>query len=239
MTNNKGHNTGTTLRRNLSTLSYEFFGTNTEGEEISDRILTLPNVISFIRLCAIPIFFVLLLNGRSVVAGVIFGLAALTDFVDGQVARRTNSVSKLGKVLDPTIDRLLVIMGVLGVFIVGRLPLWIIVVILGRDLFMLIEGAYILEKYHVRVDVLVLGKFVTTFIFIGFFGLMINQPQIAGLGWVSWSWLPGFNAQPCSWGIWLVYLGLVLGVGTTTYYITTAAKRALKVKAEMIERGEL
>lgn len=196
-----------------------------DGEEASNKIFTVPNLISFLRLCLIPAFFVLLLDGHDILATVLFGVAASTDWIDGQIARRTHSVSKLGKVLDPTVDRLLMIMGVIGIFVVGRLPLWIIILVIGRDLGMLVGGAYILARYKVRVDVIYPGKVATTFFFVGFFGLLANWPQIAGLGVTDLTWLPGFTATTASWGIWFVYAGLILGACTTTYYIVTAIRK--------------
>ena len=107
--------------------------TSQNNEAVTDKILTVPNVISTIRLCMVPIFLVLLLNGQDIAATVVFALAAGTDWVDGQVARRTNCVSKLGQLLDPAVDRILMICGVVGLLLVGRLPLWIVVVVLCRD----------------------------------------------------------------------------------------------------------
>ena len=199
----------------------------------SDRIFTLANVISFIRLLMIPIYFVLLMLDYSIAASLVFGIAAATDCVDGQIARRTNTVTKLGKVLDPAVDRLLMIMGVLGVFIVGRLPLWIIMVVLIRDLLLLCGGAFILDKYNVRIDVIYPGKVVTTLLFVGFFGLMMNWPLVPGIDIVEWEWLPGLCSGQVSWGIWCVYLGLIMGVGTTAYYIVTAIRKTNEVRERM------
>lgn len=114
--------------------------------KVSDKVFTIPNLLSAIRLCMIPVFLVLLFNDFNLAATLVFAVAASTDWVDGQVARRTNSVSKLGQLLDPFVDRLLMISGVLGLFFVGRLPLWIIVVVVARDLIMLVGGSYLLSS---------------------------------------------------------------------------------------------
>jgi cardiolipin synthase len=208
-------------------------GAHDEQVDASDRIFTVANVVSFIRLFMIPIYFVLLLLDYSISAALVFGLAAATDCVDGQIARRTNTVTKLGKVLDPAVDRLLMIMGVLGVFVVGRLPLWIIMVVLIRDLVMLVGGSFILDKYGVRIDVIFPGKVVTTLLFVGFFGLMMNWPLTEGLGVTAYEWLPGLCAGPAPWGIWCVYVGLIMGLGTTTYYIVAAVRETLAVRRRM------
>lgn len=201
-------------------------------EEVSSKILTLPNVISFVRLCMVPLYLALLLNGYNIAATVVFAVAAATDFVDGQVARRTHSVSKLGQLLDPAVDRILMITGVLGVFLVGRIPLWIIVLVVARDALLLVGGAWLLSRWHIRVAVIYPGKFATTFLFVGFAGLLLNWPLIPGLGVCDLAWLPGFTAEAVSWGIWFVYAGLVLAIGTTVYYCVTAWKKLQTARAD-------
>ena len=199
-------------------------------EAVTNRIFTLPNVISFIRLCMVPVYMVLLLNGYDLLATFMFALAAGTDWIDGQLARRTNCVSKLGQLLDPAVDRILMSCGVIGLMLVGRLPVWIVVVVLGRDLMLLVGGAYLLKRYHERVAVIYPGKVATTFLFVGFAGLLLNMPLLGGLGWFDASWLPGFGSEACSWGIWFVYAGLVLGLFTTLYYLLAGYRKMQKAR---------
>ena len=110
------------------------------------------------------------------------------------------------------------------------MPAWIVVVVLGRDLLMLIGGAYLLKRYKQRVAVIYPGKVATTFLFVGFAGLLLNMPLIGGLGWIDVAWLPGFNGVVCSWGIWFVYAGLLLGLCTTTYYVLAGYRKMQKAK---------
>ncbi|MEG0216746.1 MAG: CDP-alcohol phosphatidyltransferase family protein [Raoultibacter sp.] len=194
-------------------------------ELVIDKIFTIPNVISMVRLCLVPVFLVLLMNGNDIAAALLFALAAGTDFLDGQIARRTNTVSKLGQLLDPAIDRILMIAGVGGLLLVGRLPLWIVAVVLIRDLFLLVGGSVLLKRYHIRIPVVYLGKVATTFLFVGFAGALLNWPLISGLGLCTFSWLPGFNTQMCSWGIWFIYVGLILSLITTVVYVMQALRR--------------
>ena len=189
-----------------------------DSGEVSDAIFTLPNIISFIRLLLIPAFFLLLLNGHDIPATVMFALAAATDWVDGLVARSTNSVSKLGRILDPAVDRLLMIFGVIGLMLVNRLPVWIMILIFIRDIIMLFGYYAMLKKYQVRVDVIFAGKVATTLLYIGLAGLCLNAPLIPGLGICDFTWLPGFTSDPAPWGIWFVYAGVLLGIFTTAYY---------------------
>ena len=188
------------------------------ADQVSDRIFTVPNIISFVRLCLVPVFLVLLLNGFNVAATLLYALAAGTDWIDGQIARRTNAVSRLGQLLDPAVDRILMISGVCGLFLVGRLPLWIILVVLVRDLLLLVGGAVLLKR-----------------LFVGFAGLLLNWPLVPGLGLVDAAWLPGLNGLPCSWGIWFVYAGLALGLVTTAYYIAAALRKLRAVKDAQAE----
>ncbi|WP_251212799.1 CDP-alcohol phosphatidyltransferase family protein [Adlercreutzia murintestinalis] len=196
-------------------------------EESSSKVCTVPNLISLARLCLVPVYAVLLANGQNIAATIVFAFAAATDFVDGQVARRTHQVSDLGKLLDPAVDTALMVSGVIGACAIGALPLWIMVLIFARELFLLVGGAVLLRRFDIHVPVIYPGKFATTFLFFGIAGLLLGEPLVAGLAWCDVAWLPGFNAAWVSWGIWSVYLGLVLQIGVTIYYCVVAA-RALR-----------
>lgn len=195
---------------------------NQQVEMVSDRVFTVPNVISFIRLLMAPVALGLLLTDHNTAAALLFGISAATDFLDGQIARRTNQVSKVGQLLDPAVDRLLMICGVVGLLVKGPLPAWVVVVVLARDVFLLLGGTYLMKEFKIRVPVVYAGKVATTFLFFGLFGLMLGVPQFAGLGLCDLGWLPGFNHETCSWGIWFVYIGLTIAVFTTVYYIAAA-----------------
>ena len=212
--------------------------TKNEEYEVSNKIFTLPNLLSFIRFCMIPAFLVLLLNGYNLIATILFAVAASTDWIDGQVARRTNSVSKLGQLLDPFVDRFLMISGVVGLLLVGRLPLWVVLVVVLRDVFMLAGGSYLLSRWKVRVPVIYAGKVATTLLYIGFAGVLLNMPLLPGLGLTDAAWLPGFSASLYSWGFWFIYVGLLMLVGTTTYYIVKGVQGMLEARKREFENEE-
>ena len=199
----------------------------TESFEVTNKIFTIANLLSIIRLAMIGVFLVLLLNGFNLAATLVFAIAASTDWIDGQVARKTNTVSRLGQLLDPFVDRLLMISGVVGLFAVGRIPLWIIVFVVVRDLLMLGGGSYLYARWKIRIPVIFLGKVATTCLYIGFAAILLNWPLIVGLGLTDIGWLPLFNAEPYSWGYWFVYVGLLLSFIATIYYVL-AALRSLK-----------
>ena len=197
-------------------------------EEASDKVFTIPNLISFIRLLLAPVFMYLLLHGMDFPAALLFAIAAATDFVDGQIARRTNSVSKLGQLLDPAVDRILMICAVIGLLLVGRLPIWFVLLVLARDIVLLVGQVYLLQTRNVRVPVIFAGKIATTLLFVGLAGLLLNAPLLPGLGLIDTTWLPGLNFELTSWGIWFVYAGLVVGVYTTIHYIIVGISKWIK-----------
>src|SRR5438552_18552602 len=100
-------------------------GTSTERDApASSAILTVPNLLSFLRILLIPLFVLLLLHHGSELAGLLLvGGVMSTDWVDGYIARRTNSVSELGKLLDPVSDRLAIAAALIALLIRHALPL--------------------------------------------------------------------------------------------------------------------
>ena len=189
-------------------------------EEILDKVFTAPNIITFIRLLMLPVFLWLLFGARQEVAAVVvYAVAASTDWV----ARRTHQVSKLGKLLDPTVDRLLIAVGVIAICILGRLPLWVLVYLIGRDCILLGGGKYMLSTVGKVPSVVWLGKFATAFLMFGFAFLLLGAPAVPGLGITGApAWLPGFGPEPSYLGIWLVYAGLVCSVTVFVYYLVRA-----------------
>ena len=207
------------------------------GQEASNRILTAANVITFTRLLLVPVSLTLLIRGQDVAAGILFGITAATDFLDGLVARKTNSVTKLGQILDPLVDRVLIIAAVLGLLIVNRLPLWIVVVVLLRDAYLLVCGGYLQSRHHIRVPVSYIGKTGMWFLCIGFGGLILNMPIALGLGLCDWAFLPGFNADPYCIFIWFLYIGIILSLTVTVVY-THRGMVALKAALAAQEGGD-
>ncbi|MGN0072193.1 MAG: CDP-alcohol phosphatidyltransferase family protein [Coriobacteriales bacterium] len=190
-----------------------------EQQEASDKVLTAPNVITFCRLMLIPLFIYLrFFTVHRTAALVVFAIAACTDWVDGQVARRTGQVSKIGKVFDPLVDRFLLATGVISVCVEGHLPLWIVILLVCRDIVLLVEGRVMIALMHKLVSVSYVGKFATAFLLFGFSFLLLEAPYVGGLGLAELSWLPGFGAQPALLGVYLVYIGTVLSLTVFVMY---------------------
>jgi CDP-diacylglycerol--glycerol-3-phosphate 3-phosphatidyltransferase len=110
---------------------------------------TLPNAIGYVRLLGIPVFLVVALSsrrGQDALAVVLFGVIGWADYLDGFAARLTGQYSRLGALLDPIIDRLLVISGMVVAWRFELLPRWAIAVVVARELLMLAVSRYGLRR---------------------------------------------------------------------------------------------
>ncbi len=198
----------------------------------SHDVWSVANLITMIRLLLVPVFLVVFLTAKGVrgdiVAFAIFFVAAVTDFLDGLVARSTHTVTELGKTLDPAVDRALIVAAVIGLFLTGRLPLWIALFFLLRDAYLL-GGAIYLERHQLaRPPVNWLGKITTAVAFTGFCLLILGWPVVPGLGVVPAdpAWLPGLGSAPAYLGIYLMYVGVAFSLAAAVQY-TIEARRAV------------
>ena len=132
----------------------------------------LPNALTILRLALVPVFAVLLIrsdDGHSLAAAVVFGVAGITDQIDGYLARRWHVESRFGAVADPLADRLMIDVAVLLLWLDGRLPFLGLVVILGRDVLLLI-GARALRDVRVNF----VGKTATWVLYASIFFVMLT-----------------------------------------------------------------
>ena len=104
-----------------------------EGQEISSRVFTIPNLVSLLRLAMVPVFAVLIVVGEDVWALAVLAFSGFTDWLDGVLARRLHQVTRLGQMLDPAADRLFIFVTLVGLTWRDVIPLWILVVIVARD----------------------------------------------------------------------------------------------------------
>lgn len=95
--------------------------------------MNLPNKLTMGRIFAIPVFIVVFLMGYRYIAMVIFILAAITDMLDGKIARKYNLVTNFGKLMDPLADKLLVMSALICLAQIGDVPGWMVIIILGRE----------------------------------------------------------------------------------------------------------
>ncbi len=177
---------------------------------MGNRILTVPNLISVLRLLCIPLFVWILfgVESRSAAAILLAGLGA-TDWIDGWIARRFDQTSELGKILDPTADRLLLIVAIPALIVDDSIPLWFAVLALVREL--LVGGGTVLLALlgAKRIDVLWWGK-------TGTFAMLFAVPSfLAGESTISiheffavFAYLCGIPGLLISWFAALMYIPL-------------------------------
>lgn len=110
---------------------------------------TIPNAIGYLRLAGIPVFLIIALSshdGRSTAAVIVFAVIGWSDYLDGFTARLTGQYSRLGALLDPVVDRLLVLAGMIVAWRFDLLPRWALAVVAARELFMLAASRYALSR---------------------------------------------------------------------------------------------
>jgi cardiolipin synthase len=175
------------------------------GELVHDRLLTAPNVITAIRLAGLPLFAWLVLGPeRYLTAFWVLVAIATTDWIDGYVARRFDQVSRIGKLVDPLVDRLLLATATITLLIAGLLPWLLLALIVARDVIVL--GISLVWFAGVPpIPVSRLGKLATALLMIGIPGFLL-----AGVDWV------GADAVlVCAW---------ITTVGGLVVYYTAAAR---------------
>jgi cardiolipin synthase (CMP-forming) len=169
--------------------------------DAESAILTVPNLITAVRLACLPVFVWLVFGARDQgPAAILLAVLGATDWIDGFVARRFHQVSVLGKVLDPLADRLLVGTAVIVIIVHGAVPVWFGVLTLSREA---LVGAIVLVLAGLgaaRIDVLWVGK-------AGTFGLMFAYPAfLLGDGTAAWqggirtfAWVAGIAGITLAW----------------------------------------
>jgi cardiolipin synthase len=183
-------------------------GTDAEAPDAprTDRILTVPNAITVVRLSLLPVFVYLLFGADDRAAAAwLLAFLGITDFFDGYIARHFDQVSDLGKVLDPVADRLLFFVGIVSILIDGSVPVWLAWVVLGRELLVSAATLALAAFGAARVDVTWFGK-------AGAFGFMIAFPLFlahhSDLSWADvaddWAWVAAWPALAFS--LWSVIL---------------------------------
>lgn len=186
-------------------------------EHQHSEVYSVANFITIIRLLMVPVFFSVLLRDSErsrMAAFAIYAIAASTDWIDGQIARRTHTVTIVGKILDPLVDRMLLAAGVLGLYVIGELPLWVPIVLLLRDVYLL-YGSYLLERHRVRLAVTYIGKATTAVLLTGFTSLIAGWPVVGG----------------SVLGIWFVYIGTALSLLAAIGYSSRAWRALAAAKA--------
>jgi cardiolipin synthase len=173
---------------------------------------TIPNAIDFVRLAAIPVFLVIALSsedGQDTLAVVLFAVIGWSDYLDGFAARLTGQYSRLGALLDPLVDRLLIVSGMVVCWHFSLLPRWAIAIVVGRELFMLAASRYALT-HRIEIQINWAGR--------------IGVAPIAGA--------PFFAMAGVHWlALILLYVGMAFGLIATVLYVRRGAQELRARKA--------
>jgi CDP-diacylglycerol--glycerol-3-phosphate 3-phosphatidyltransferase len=180
---------------------------------------SIPNALTLARFAAIPVFAWLYLeagDGAAWGAGIFFGAAALTDQVDGYLARRWHVESRFGTVADPLADRLMIGTAAVLMLATGRIPLVAALVILGRDV-ALVLGYRLLSPSGYELEVTFLGK-VATWIIYASLGLVLVTPE------------------GTSWPLALLWIGIALSLAAGAQYGLGAWRHVHRGRDSQVER---
>lgn len=193
---------------------------------LREDAINLPNLLTFLRILLIPVVLWLLAEGTpraNFWAAVVYGITAITDFLDGWLARRQNLISVLGKFLDPLADKLLVMAVLVFMVDLGRVPFWAVIVIIGRELSItslrviaMTEGVLIAAGQG--------GKDKTALQMVALLMLIVHHPYVLNFGFASME--VDFNGA----GTALLYLSVVLAI--------TSAGEYIKLFVEAVEAKE-
>ena len=125
---------------------------------IWQQLRTVPNLLSLLRLALVPVFLVLILNGFNLEAVIVLIVASVTDYLDGYFARKLNQETRLGQLLDPAADRLYIFATLIGLSVVGYIPIWLPMIVIGRDLLLLFTYPILASRGYGPLPVHYLGK---------------------------------------------------------------------------------
>lgn len=174
----------------------------------TDRVLTVPNALSALRLVGVPVFLWLIVAGADGWALVVLAVSGVTDYLDGLVARRYNQTSRVGEMLDPIADRLYVVATVAGLSWRQIIPLWLVGLLVAREIYMVALLLWLRRWGQIGLPVSFVGKSATFNLLYAFPVLLLAQfPGAIGewalpIGW-AFTW----------WGIGLYWLAAILYAG--------------------------
>lgn len=167
---------------------------NINGNISSHQVLTIPNFLTLLRALGIPLFlWLFLLQHRPVASFIILVIGAATDYFDGKVARALNQVSKLGAIMDPTIDRAYIAATVIALGIRHYIPWWVVLLLVSRDLWLALVLIFVKARGGRVFEVTFLGKAATFNLLYAFPALLLKSDHGFGrvamiIGWSFAVW---------------------------------------------------
>lgn len=180
-----------------------------QTEVQTDRVLTVPNVLSALRLLGVPLFLWLILvpqaDGWAIL---LLAVSGFTDWLDGYLARKWNQISRVGQLLDPVADRLYILATLVGLLLRGIVPWWFVVILLSRDVLMAVVLWVLKRRDVVGLPVHFLGKAATFNLLYAFPLLLIGD---GSTWWAEVAKIAGWAFAV--WGTALYWWAAVLYIG--------------------------
>jgi cardiolipin synthase len=169
--------------------------------QLSEKVLTVPNLLSALRLLLVPVFLWLILIDQNLLAFAVLAFSSFTDWLDGYLARKLNQMSRLGQLLDPAADRLFILASLLGLAITNQVPWWLVIVIVSRDLLLFFTLPFLAQIGYGPLPVNYTGKAGTFALLYAFPLLLLPQvlPESYAVVVYPIAWAFAF------WGIWLYW----------------------------------
>lgn len=187
----------------------------TRRERLREELLNAPNLMTLGRIACIPVFLALLSyeNRRnSFLAALVFAAAAISDWLDGWLARVSNKVTTLGKFLDPLVDKIIVLSALVMLVRLGRVPVWVVVIILAREL--LISGLRTIAMSEgLEIAASRGGKWKTSLQLSGIIALMVHYHF--AIDYLLGTLVTDFHTV----GLTLLYLSLIPGIASAVDYV--------------------
>jgi CDP-diacylglycerol--glycerol-3-phosphate 3-phosphatidyltransferase len=189
---------------------------------LSNQILNLPNILTMARIAAIPLMASLLLSPSRCAgfwAAIVFALASITDWLDGYLARRMGIVTVFGKFLDPIADKLIVMAALIMILPFDRVPAWMVLVILGREI--IITGLRgIASSEGIVIQASELGKFKTIFQIVAILGLVLHYDY----NWLFGIAHPLITVNMHNVGMFYLWIATILTIWSGVDYLVRFVK---------------
>ncbi|HEX2297571.1 MAG TPA: CDP-alcohol phosphatidyltransferase family protein [Pseudonocardiaceae bacterium] len=168
-----------------------------------ERLVTVPNVLSLLRLAGVPLFLWLLLGPQyDLLAVLVLALSGLTDWLDGKIARWLDQSSRLGELLDPAVDRLYTLSTLLAFGLREILPWWVVAVLLGRDALLLLVLPVLRHYGHGPLEVHYMGKGATLCLLYAFPLLLLADNVQGTLHALAWPFAVAFTIWGGALYVW-------------------------------------
>lgn len=177
----------------------------------TDSVVTVPNLVSFIRLLGVPAFCWLIVQSHDLAAVALLALFGATDWVDGYLARKLSQRSALGAKLDPIADRLYILVAVFALLVRGIVPIGFVVVLFARDVMLLLLVPLLRRHGLVALPVTMVGKAATMLLLFALPLILLGASASFGWVWAHWlGWMLGVLGAILYWTAGLGYLAEVI-----------------------------